>query len=55
MQTKGHGMKLQKVNRGRRIRLSMEIRIAMEKGVYQVTRLALLVARNNTASHAGSE
>lgn len=48
-------MKLQKVNRGRRIRLSMEIRIAMEKGEYQMTRLALLVVRNNIVSHAGSE
>lgn len=46
-------MKLQKVNGGRRIRLSLGIRIAMEKGEYQVTRLALLVARNDIASHVG--
>lgn len=48
-------MKLQKVNRGRMIRLSMGIRIAIEKREYQVTRLALLVARNNIPSHVGSE
>lgn len=46
-------MKLQKVNGGGRIRLSMGIRIAMEKGEYQVTRLALSVARNNTSSQGG--
>lgn len=53
MQTKGHGMKLQKVNGGGRIRLSLGIRIAVEKGEYQVTRLALSVARSNIASHVG--
>lgn len=46
-------MKLQKVNGGGRIRLSLGIRIAVEKGEYQVTRLALLVARNDIASHVG--
>lgn len=53
MQTKGHGMKLQKANGVGRIRLSMGIKIAMEKGEYQVTRLSLLVARNNITSHVG--
>lgn len=46
-------MKLQKVNGGGRIRFSVGVRIAMEKEKYQVTRPALLVARNNIAGHVG--
>lgn len=53
METEGHGMKLQKVSGGGRIRLSTAIRMAMKSGGYQVTSLALVVARNNTTSHMG--
>lgn len=50
IQTKGHGVKLQKISGAGRIRLSVRITIAMESGEYQVTSLALLEDRNNSTS-----